>query len=239
MKWILGFSILAFWGVGAFLTVPISLTAKQALERGNYYFNVDGKGEYDLDRAQNYFEKALALDPSVPDAWHQLARIDFLRGNFDSALVKINKQLELHGNSLMASYYIRGLIEGYQKNYPAAQKDFQTFLSWDPHNWAANNDLAWMYFSQGRFAEAEAQTRYALQFDAANPWLLLSHGSALLNLGKREEARQEFLAAKVAATKLTPEQWDRAYPGNDPAVAAHGVSEMRSAIARNLALVEN
>ena len=46
------------------------------MQKGNYYFNVGGNGAYDLEKAEKYFNKALEIDPQVPDAWHQLARID-------------------------------------------------------------------------------------------------------------------------------------------------------------------
>ena len=45
--------------------------------KGNYYFNVGWAGKYDLEKARRYFEKAIEADPNVPDAWHQLSRIDF------------------------------------------------------------------------------------------------------------------------------------------------------------------
>lgn len=87
------------------LSLAINPDARFTLYLGNYYFNVYGDGVYDLVRAEKFFYKALELDPRVPDAWHQLARIDFLRGKFRSALDKINWQIELHGDSFMASYY--------------------------------------------------------------------------------------------------------------------------------------
>jgi len=238
MKWTLAFLVLVAIALALFWGYSGSLTAGEALQKGNHYFNVDGRGLYDLDKAEEYFQKALELDPNVPDAWHQLARIDFLRGNFDSAIVKINTQLELHGDSLMASYYIRGLIEGFQEKYPAAEKDFQKFLTWDPHNWAGNNDLAWIYFAQGKFEMAESQSRFALEFDANNPWLLLMHGVSLMNLGRKEEAKEEIVRAKEAASVLSSERWSFSYPGNDPRIAPQGVVEMQKAIERNLALVE-
>lgn len=210
--------------------------AKLSLELGNYYFNVYGDGVYDLYRAEKYFEKALAIDPNAEDAWHQLARIEFLQGDFFDALEKINKQLELHGDSLMASYYIRGLINGYSRKFDDAEKDFLKFLSWDNENWAVHNDLAWIYFSQGRYEKVEEIARRGLQFNDNNPWLLNSLGVALLNLGKKGEAYDILVKAQNQAALLSDDDWNKAYPGNNPISAPPGLTKMKEAIEANVGL---
>ena len=207
-----------------------------AVAIGNYYFNVGGTGAYDLVRARTYYEKALQMDPQVPDAWHQLARIEFLRGNFYGAYDKINKQIELHGNSFMASYYIRGLINGFLGNTNGAEKDFKTFLAWDAKNWAAHNDLAWVYFTKGDYRNTEVIAREGLAFNPGNPWLLTSLGLALLNEGKKEEAHMILADALKESGKLTAADWHHAYPGNDPGLGDTGLEKMRSVIRHNLTL---
>lgn len=207
------------------------------LQIGNHYFNTDGEGAYDLMRAEYYFTKALAADSSVPDAWHQLARIDFLRGNFVTARSKIDTQIALHGDSLMSSYYIRGLIAGFQKDYGQAEKDFKRFLVWDPKNWAAHNDLAWIYFEQGKFEEAADIAHDGLRYGPQNPWLLTARGVALMNLGNKPEALALLSSARYYAHNLTADNWERAYPGNDPAIASFALREMQKSIAHNLALI--
>ncbi len=210
--------------------------ANFAFEIGNYYFNAKGSGVYDLDKAERYFRKSLTLDPSTPAAWHQLARIDFLRGNFDAALSEINTQIEFHGDALIASYYVRGLIEGFQKNYSAAEKDFQTFLRMKPETWGVYNDLAWVYFQAGDFSRAEAIARRGLSVAPASPWLLTSLGVALLNLGRREEAAEVLQKAFDGAQSLTPADWGAVNPGNDPRTASGGLEKMKAAILENLNL---
>ena len=231
---------LARWSWYAFrlpeLSVFLNRNAGFALEIGNYYFNVYGDGVYDLRRAQKYFERALFLDPNVPDAWHQLARIDFLRGNFADALLKINKQIEIHGDSFMASYYMRGLINGYAGNLNQAEADFKKFLAWDSANWAAHNDLAWIYFKKGDYKKVEITAREGLVFDKSNPWLLISLGASLLNQGKKSEAKKIFESAQATAAALTEKDWNKAYPGNDPRIALKGLEEMKKTIEYNLEL---
>ena len=71
----------------------VNQNADALVQKGNYYFNVGlpvrgtqtgGAGTYDLEKAEKYFKKALEIDSNVPDARHQLARIDFLRYNVNN-----------------------------------------------------------------------------------------------------------------------------------------------------------
>lgn len=215
--------------------VVVLESAQADVRRGNSYF---GEGQtYDLAKASSYYERALHKDPQARDAWHQLARIDFLRGDFDAALEKINKQIALHDDTLMSSHYIRGLIHGYRKEFAEAEADFKTFLAWDPENWAALNDLAWVYFAQGKFLEAQNMAERGLGVDPVNPWLLMMRGMSRFNLGDVAGAANDLVRAQREAASLTTRGWTRAYPGNDPRVAANGVLSMRAAITANIDLV--
>ena len=219
------------------LTLLLDPDASRALSIGDYYFNTNGRGAYDLEKARFYFEKALSLDSNVPDAWHQLARIDFLESHFDGALSKINTQIEMHGDSFMASFYMRGLIHAYRKEYAEAEQDFLQFLSWDKKNWAAHNDLAWIYFEQGKFKEAKQAAHEGLLFDANNPWLWNMVGVSLMNLGKPDVAGAAFLKALEEARTLTEDDWHMAYPGNNPMLAGQGLEKIKGSIQYNLDLV--
>jgi tetratricopeptide (TPR) repeat protein len=212
-------------------------SAPAAFECGNHYFGVYGSSGYDVSKAEYYFGKAVEIDPNTPDAWHQYARTAFLRGDFQTALYRINKQFEERGDELMASYYIRGLIEGYAKDYAAAENDFLKFLMWSPYNWAANNDLAWIYFAQGKFKEAKEQTEKGLAASPDNVWLLVTHGMSSYNLGDKRQAVEDLLKARDFVKKLTEATWSRAYPGNDPRVAGEGLAAFRQAIEDDLTLV--
>ncbi|KKS38293.1 MAG: hypothetical protein A3G49_02530 [Candidatus Sungbacteria bacterium RIFCSPLOWO2_12_FULL_41_11] len=219
------------------LAVFVYPDAKFAVNIGNYYFNVGGKGDYDLARAEKFFRYALFLNSRVPDAWHELARIDFLRGDFAGALEKINKQIALHGDLFMASFYIRGLINGYAGNFDEAERDFKKFLEWDKTNWAVHNDLAWIYFQKGDYKKTEEIARAGLEFNRGNIWLLISLGVALLNQEKKEEARKILEEAGMAATLLSETDWQKAYPGNNPLWAKTGLEKMKETIEFNLGLV--
>ena len=211
--------------------------ARLAKNIGNYYFNRRSEGAYDLEKAEIYFYRALEINPEIPRVWHQLARIDFLQGNLGSALGKINKQIEIHGDSQSNSYYVRGLIYSYSGQFEKAEADFLRFLEWKEKSWAANNDLAWIYFRQGRYEKTEEIAQRGLLYDHDNPWLLNMRGVSLLNLNRKEEAESILLQALAEAQKLTEEDWRNAYTGNDPRIAKQGLNEMVTTIESNLELV--
>jgi tetratricopeptide (TPR) repeat protein len=219
------------------LKFPITKAAQDAFACGNHYFGIYDASAYDIVKAEDYFGRAVEIDPKFPDAWHQYARIAFLKGDFGTALYRINKQFEYRGDELVDSYYIRGLIEGYAKDYPAAERDFSKFLEFDPKNWAANNDLAWIYFAQGKFKESLAQADLGLSYNGENPWLVVMRAMSLYNLGDEETALVDLRTAQRKAEMLTEDDWSRAYPGNDPAVAGRGLAAFKEAIRQNLALI--
>ncbi len=206
--------------------------AQLAFEIGNYYF---GDGAYDLTTAERAFKQALAIDPRQAGAHYQLARVYFIKSDFADALREINTELELYPD-FKRSYYVRALINGYSGKLADAQADFKTFLEWKPSSWAANNDLAWVYFEDGKYAEAADAARAGLTIAPNNPWLLNSLGVALLNAGDKAGAKQSFEKALAVVGTMTDAQWGAAYPGNDPGVYSDGLSQMKESLEKNLQL---
>ena len=206
---------------------------REAFEIGNYYF---GGGAYDLQKAENYFRAALFLNPSLRGAHYQLARVYFIRGDFTAAEVEINKELELYPE-FGRSHYVRGLIYGYSGRLALAETEFKAFLAWKPESWAGNNDLAWIYFQEGKYREARDAARAGLKVDPANPWLLNALGVALLNTNDKKGAKEAFTQALNVLNNMNEADWGRAYPGNDPGIYAQGYAQMKSSLEQNLQLL--
>src|SRR3989344_7320430 len=211
--------------------------AALATRIGNHFFNADNEGVYDRALAKRHYQRALEIDAKALEPLYQLARIDFLRGDFAYALEKAD-HIAADYPDFKRLHYLRGLIHGYAGNLEKAEADFLAFLEWDPQSWAGHNDLAWVYFKKGDFANVERAAHVGLKSDPNNPWLLTSLGVALLNQGRKTEARAVLSEAENAAEKLTEADWHRSYPGNDPRWANRGIAEMREAIRSNLGLAE-
>ncbi len=200
---------------------------------GNYYF---GGGAYDTRKAEIYFRGALEIDPSLPGAHYQLARVYFIRGDFYLAEIEIQKELELHPD-FSRSYYVLGLIHGYSGRLKEAETAFKEFLKWKPDSWAGNNDLAWIYFQEGKYAEARDAALAGLKITPNNPWLLNALGVALLNIGDKNSAKGAFEKALAVLNAMNESDWGKAYPGNDPGIYAEGYSQMKASLEANIRLL--
>lgn len=258
---------LVFLSIGAVLTVtifgyffynqypdsPVDTTSMSDFELAEYYFNHGGEGEYDLAKARKHYGLVIinadegGIDASeVHQSWYQLGRIDFLEGKFDAAIYKFNRLLDLYGEVIPNVHYMLGLTYGYKarkndsdEDWQAGADAFSTFIDFAPESPWPRVDLAWIYFSQGKYEEMKPVLEKGLEYRPDNPWLLNMYGLALLNTDNKEEAGNYFAKAKESASLLTEEDWGQSYPGNNPEIWGEGLAEFRSIIEHNLELSKN
>lgn len=237
-------SVLAVVGTGSLqyrvvrtyedIAFAVSPTAERAFAFGERHFSARDTALYDIDRAEYFFGKAADIDAKTPYLFHELARIAFLKGDFEMAMALINTQIQLMGDTAPNSYYIRALIEGYKGEYAASAKDYQHFLQFQPTNWAATNDYAWVLLKAGRAQEAADATARALEWFPGNPWLLNSNATALYEMHEYAGALQVAQKASIAVAKLSEAEWLQAYPGNDPKIADQGIAAFKKAVQNNI-----
>ncbi|MCX6813574.1 MAG: hypothetical protein NTV77_03835, partial [Candidatus Azambacteria bacterium] len=209
-----------------------NITAKQAFKHASYYFN---GGAYDLNKAEHWYKIALAIQPKLTNTHYQLARIYFVKGDFDKALTEINTELNSNSDN-GRSYYIKGLIDGYSVDNQAAIADFKKFVAWSPKDWAGYNDLAWAQYKAKDFKAAEETISVALKNVVPNAFLLNGLGAAKLGQKKYDEAKKVFASALQLAQNLTIKDWQSAYPGNDPAEAEKNLKKFKDNLASNSGL---
>ena len=212
-------------------------TPARAFAYGEKHFDAANAARYDIGRAEYFLNKA-ATDPSLPYVYHELARISFLRGDFSTALSRINLQISLHGTTTPNSYYVRGLIEGFIGMYGRAAEDYRTYMAYDPTNWAATNDLAWVLLKGKRYSEALTALEKVLPYWPENPWLINSKATALFELGRLDEAKSAAAIALQSVIKITEKDWLQAYPGNDPLIAKQGMEAFQAAVLENMHTIE-
>ncbi|MBI5456762.1 tetratricopeptide repeat protein [Candidatus Kaiserbacteria bacterium] len=212
----------------------VSPTAERAYEYGARHFDAIHARDYDMDRAVFFFKEAEKIDADYPYLQHQLARISFLKGDFANALRRIDREIENNPSPSLSSFYVRGLVKGFAGDYLGAIPDYQKFLESEPANWAASNDLAWVYLKANRPSEALVAIDAALSANIGNPWLLNSRATALFELGRLEEARDAARLSLYAVKGITKEDWLKAYPGNDPLIAPEGMHAFQSAVLANM-----
>jgi tetratricopeptide (TPR) repeat protein len=209
-------------------------SATRAFAYGERHFSASNAEAYDIDRAEYFFNQAAAKDPTIFYLYHELARISFLRGNFRTALARIDFQISMHGDETPNSYYVRGLIEGYMGKYDASIRDYEHFLRFDPRNWAGINDYAWVLLKANRPRDAVVASAGGLVQFPDNAWLLNTNAIGLYEMGLLEPARMQAHKAVVAASKVTEAEWLVAYPGNDPEVASEGIAALQRSALQNM-----
>jgi tetratricopeptide (TPR) repeat protein len=227
-------------------SVPLRLWGHSDFLLGQYYFNHDDdpQGPYDLEKAQFFYERAIAKNPTNnPALWYQSGRVDFIEGRFDEALYKFAKQIELFGDHVPNVYYMTGLTYAYRareggalEDWQRAEEDFKKAVDFFYKAPWPYVDLAWVYFSQGKYAQMKPVLEEAFLHESNNPWLLNMYGLALLNTGERALAREYFLFAREEAEKLTIDDWGMSYPGNNPKDWERGLFEFRARIDDNIGL---
>jgi tetratricopeptide (TPR) repeat protein len=200
---------------------------------GDYYFN---GGAYNLARAQASYERALALDPGIEWVHYELARIEFVQGDLTAATQNLEIELQEYPQNLR-TLYVRGLVDLAENSPAAAEADFARFVAWAPTEWAGYNDLAFTLAQEGQYTQSEAEVDQAFKNVPGantNPWLWNSLGLAQLNELHYTQAQASFTKALTLAQQLTPTQWVRAYPGNDPTAADQSLGAFRTAVENNL-----
>ncbi|NBV77463.1 hypothetical protein EBR66_04845 [bacterium] len=219
------------WEHSVFFLFP---TSERAYAYGSRHLDTKNYYDYDLDRAEFFLQESLRLNPLQHYAHHQLGRIEFLRGNLTGAIAHLDIEIQRYQLKSASSYYVRGLVKGYQDDFKSSAEDYEVYLRSDPYNWAALNDYAWVLLKSGRSDEALVSLDWGLMREPSNPWLLNSKAVALFDLKEYEKAMEASASALRSVTNVTEADWIRAYPGNDPLIAGEGVQSLRQAIKANM-----
>jgi len=165
-----------------------------------------------LRKAQEYFQKAIDLDPEWADPYAGMANAWALFGNF-SFLPKsqtlpntykyMNKALELDPNSAQAQY-VKALISVWTEfDWEQGEKSFLRSLELNP-----NYALCRMYYAHylmcmRRTGEAMQQANMGLELDPMRPLLLGLYGMVMNNEGDYDSAIQYFKKALA----IDPNDW--------------------------------
>ena len=139
------------------------------------------------DDARAEYERAIALDPKMPEAYLNLGVLLLDKQEYAAAVVPLNKAVEL----LPAQSRPRSLLAVAQErsgDQEGAARSFEGVLHLDPNDAAANHYLSELDLHRGRPAEAETRFRHALEIRPDAP-------EALQGLAQSLEAQNEPEAA--------------------------------------------
>jgi tetratricopeptide (TPR) repeat protein len=221
---------------GIFYLTPLrGAVAHKLAVQGKYYFN---GGAYDLEKAVRWYKAAAFVDDKSWIAHYQLARIYFVKNDLKTALVEIDKALAVDPENKRA-YYVRGLIDGYAKNYKASEDDFEKYVDYYQKEWAGYNDLAWAYYQDNEYQKAVDTALKGLEVAPDNPWLLNGLGVSYNALGDKEKGKATLEKVATLAKGMKADDWRKAYPGNNPETAQWDLAQFRVDVSANLNLASN
>ena len=149
------------------------------------------------DEARAEYERAIALDAKMPEAYLNLGVLLLDKRDYAAAVAPLSKAVEL----LPAQSRPRSLLAVAQDrsgDKEGAARSFEGVLHLEPNDLTANHYLGDLDLRRGKFAEAEARFRHALQIQPDAPELLQGLAQSLEAQNKPEasDAYRKYLAIR-------------------------------------------
>ena len=173
--------------------------------QGKYFFN--RRGESDVERAQDYFQRALQLDPDYGRAWaglagvHKVTRERGLTDSSDEWRTAVERALQL-APSLAESHVRAAQYYWWQGKPEVSKAHCQRAIALNPSDPLVLSVSAGREFEAGHWSEGIALQRRAV---AVDPLAAVGHGnlgSFLASIGEWEEAIVEIEKARELSPTL-------------------------------------
>lgn len=169
--------------------------AEQLYLQGRFYWNQ--RTPDDLNRAVDYFSRAIARDPGYANAYVGLADCYNLLREFSAmppeaafprALASAKKAVELDPGSADAHASLAFVMFSWNWDRAGAEREFKRALQLDPRNARAHHWWATTLLTLNRPQEALDQIEWAQKLDPTSPAVLADKGLILLYVGRHEES---------------------------------------------------
>jgi TolB-like protein len=202
--------------VASALEVELTASERQRIERhpteslaaydlyllGRYYWNqLSAEG---LERAIEYFERALDLDPDFALAYSGLADTYMVqtqgwglapRDVFPQAREAAERALELDPTLAEAHTSLGGVLLFYDWDFEAAAAAFRRAIELNPNYAQAPHWLGISLYSRARFAEASQAVERALALDPQSTYVKMNVGYLLYISRRYEQALESYSEA--------------------------------------------
>lgn len=150
-----------------------------------------------LAAAEQYFERAIAIDPGYAPAYVDLANTYNFQVSNSGRLMEdsINRRQPLIETALELdpysgeAYAARALLQVDRRHFEFAESDFLKAIELNPNYASAYQWYSAMLREQGRFEEALAQSQVAAELDPIEPWIQNTLAWVLWASGRVEEAQ--------------------------------------------------
>jgi len=154
-------------------------------------------------RAAATAQKALELDPDLPEAHSAMAHALATNFQWADAEREYQRALELAPNNAGIHYAYAFLYLLPMKKYDAAIAELRNALQLDPLSGIFNVNLAYTLYAAHRFDEADAQFRKSIDMDPNFAAAHLKYAGLLAQQGRFEEAEREWRTFVQSAVGLS------------------------------------
>jgi TolB-like protein/Tfp pilus assembly protein PilF len=146
------------------------------------------------------FERALKLNPSNAEAWHQYAEFLTAKGRFAEALTASRRARELDPLSLILNESV-AIADFFAGDFAECEKDTAPALALDGNFWLAHHLLGECYSAEKRFDDAEREFGLALTGSRRSVFTLSAYGRHLARAGKKPDAQKVLAEIDERAAK--------------------------------------
>lgn len=163
------------------------------LEDSNSTYGTLTQAEVDAE-ALPHIEKAIALDPQLPEAYAVKGLHLMNRGKLDEALVALDRAVELNPNFAIA-YMWRSMVWGSKAEIDNQIADLEKAHAIDPISAVVAFNLVNRYTNMGRTDEALEVADRTLAFNPGNLQAVRTQATALMAVGKIGDAARALIEA--------------------------------------------
>ncbi len=152
--------------------------------------------------------QAARTRPSLPEAWYELASVQVLAGDFETAMEHFDRACELRPNDPASKSYrlhCCGKLLAQQNRHAEAVAQYRQAIEVLPQNWEAHFELGGELDAANQLDAARKAFAEAARLNPNYSRTHFNHGVLLAKLGRFDEAQREF------------EQTLRLEPGNTAA----------------------
>ncbi|MCI0349240.1 MAG: tetratricopeptide repeat protein [Acidobacteriales bacterium] len=175
--------------------LPANEKAYEAYLTGRYFWSK--RGQANLAKAREYFQRAIEHDPGYAAAYAGLADSHHFFA-FDSptpetkrrAEEAARKALELDDTLAEAHVALAGILWNYYQRWAESEKELRRAIELDPQHAEAHRSLGMRLLSLRRHEEAVTALQRARELNRLDPIINIEFATALIKVGRFDEAME-------------------------------------------------
>ena len=151
-----------------------------------------------------HLKRFVQRNPSNPDAWYRLGRIQLKRQLWHEATQSLERSVA-HAPQETRGYEALGYVHFQQQNYPQAKAMYERVIVHKPNVATYRNSLGGVYLMLEEYTEAIAQYQTAVRLEPNEPRFYLNLSKAYELSGAQTEAEKIYKEYERLTAKSSPQ----------------------------------